>query len=469
MIFRAVVPPRVVFVGLSLELYRRGTPDEFAAYEKHFRIWSERLAEIAEIAASGVACTREEIEALLRSVPGSEIDAVVIASLSYTVSRPIADALKLTSLPVVIWNTQQADSFDENYTPKDLGLNHTVQGTQDITNVLFRRGRDFTIVTGHYADSGKLARLRAVLETVRAARAMRSLRTGTIGGRFEEMDDFLFDETQLRKKLGWEFQEVPLAEYLRAWEETDDSAIREVMEADREKFAVSPALTEAAHRASVRGYLALRRIAREHRFDAMTFNFLISETEAIPGGVPFYGINRMMEEGMGYAGEGDSLRAALCAGMRLLAGSANFTEIYTVDFVNGRFMMSHMQECNPAWARHDRKVELRQMPFWLPGYPDYAGMYFTLEPMPVTLVTLTEDGRGGYRFVAFTGEIEDIAPLRNYDRAHWILRVPDAARCLDRYSEEGGTHHLIAMQGDQMEKLRLLAKFQRVDFVDVGA
>ena len=469
MSFRAVVPPRVVFVGLTLELYRRSMPDVVAVYGAYFRNWSEKLAGIAEIAASGVVSTREEIEALLASVPESEVDAVVVAAMSYTVSRPVADALERTALPVVLWNTQQADSFDENYAPEDLNLNHTVQGLQDVANVLFRRGREFSIVSGHYADPEKLDRLRTILETLRAARAMRSLRTGTIGGRFEEMDDFLFDETQLREKLGWEFQEVPLAEYLRAWEETDEAAIREVMEADREKFAVSPALTEESHRISVRGYLALRRVALEYRFDAMTFNFLVAEKETIPGGVPFYGINRLMEDGMGYAGEGDSLRAALDAGMRLLAGSANFTEIYTVDFVNGRFMMSHMQECNPAWARRDRKVELRRMPFWLPCCPEYAGMYFTLEPMRTTLVTLTEDGRGGYRYIAFTGEIEDIAPLRNYNRAHWILRVPDAARCLDRYSEAGGTHHLIAVPGDRMEALRLLAKIQRVDFVDVRA
>ena len=34
-------------------------------------------------------------------------------------------------------------------------------------------------------------------------------------------------------------------------------------------------------------------------------------------------------------------------------------------------------------------------------------MYFTLEPGETTRVTLTCNGKGGFRYIAFTGTIED--------------------------------------------------------------
>ncbi|NMA19903.1 MAG: hypothetical protein GX927_04915, partial [Lentisphaerae bacterium] len=185
-------------------------------------------------------------------------------------------------------------------------------------------------------------------------------------------------------------------------------------------------------------------------------------------GLPFYAINRLMAEGMGYAGEGDALRAALMAHLRQLAGMANFTEIYTVDFKRDIMLMSHMQECNPAFARRDRKIKLRHKNFWAPGVPPYCGMYFTLEPGETTLVTLTCDGKDGFRYIAFTGTIQDAELFPNYDRPYWLLHSPgNVSELLDRYSLAGGTHHLIALPGNQIAKLKRLAFWQKFDFFDV--
>ena len=184
--------------------------------------------------------------------------------------------------------------------------------------------------------------------------------------------------------------------------------------------------------------------------------------------LPFYAINRLMAEGMGYAGEGDALRAALMAQLRQLAGMANFTEIYTVDFKRDIMLMSHMQECNPAFARRDRKIKLRHQEFWAPGVAPYCGMYFTLEPGETTLVTLTCDGKGGFRYIAFTGTIQDAELFPNYDRPYWLLHSPNnVSELLDRYSLTGGTHHLVALPGNQIARIKRLAFWQKFDFFDI--
>ena len=459
-------PIRIVFAGISLELYRE-TGNFCQDYAQSFALWQEKISGIASIAASGIAYNDNELREILHRVSPSEIDAVVISPLSYILSRTVWEAIKDYDAPICLWSTQTMQTITPEYVPQDLSRNHTVQGTQDVTNVLVRRKRFFQIVTGHYADPVKLEQLRLALETCRAYRQSATIKVCSLGGKFEGMDDFLFDPELVKKQLGWFFESLPEADYIRCWKEADAGEAEELTKQDFERCEIKPGLNAEDHKNSVRGYLALRKLAELYHFDAFTFNFQVFGSLPEPKAIPFYGINRMLADGYGYAGEGDALRAALMASMNNLASPVNFTEIYTVDFVRQRMLMTHMQECNPACARKDRKVQLRSMPFKR-AETSYSGMYFTAEPGPVTLVTLTENGNGGLRYIVFSGEIEDAPPLKNYNRGHWILQTKDAAALLDAYSLAGGTHHLIAVPGDRRSQMKNLAQLQNVEYMDLG-
>lgn len=209
----------------------------------------------------------------------------------------------------------------------------------------------------------------------------------------------------------------------------------------------------------------MRRLVEEHRLDALSMNFLALMEDGRCGTMPFLGINKMMAEGLGYAGEGNATAAAHMAQMRLLCGSANFTEIYTVDYAANRMMMTHMQECNPALARRDREVRLIRKEFWAPGVRPYAGMHFTLEPGPVTLTNVTTDAGGAFRYIAAEAEIRDMPPLPHFDVPHWIVQLRESVGdFLTRYSLAGGTHHLVSVPGHRAEALRKLAYLQGFEF-----
>jgi L-arabinose isomerase len=165
-----------------------------------------------------------------------------------------------------------------------------------------------------------------------------------------------------------------------------------------------------------------------------------------------------MAEGIGYAGEGDILRAAAMRQLIELTGDANFSEIYTVDFKRDLFFMSHMQECSIGIARKDRKVILKSMPFWVEGVPDYTGMFFTAEPGDYTLVCITPDCGSGYRMIAFPGNVPDLPVIETYNRAYWLLKPQlSAEETLDKYSIYGGAHHLSVVRGNRMDDLKRLA------------
>jgi len=231
---------------------------------------------------------------------------------------------------------------------------------------------------------------------------------------------------------------------------------------------VAPEVEQEMHVVSARLELAMRRLVAEAELGAFTMNFReIIEAGGVPT-LPFLGLNKLLADGLGYAGEGDVMTAAHMAQIRQLCGIATFTEIYTIDYATNAMVMTHMQECNPAMARDDRKVRLVRKPFWAPGVEDYVGMHFTLQPGPVTLTAITPNADGRFTYVCREACIRDMAPFPEYDAPHWIAELGEpVGDFLTRYGLAGGPHHLVAAPGCRAEALRKLAYLQGFGFIDL--
>ena len=459
--------PRVAYLGLSLELYlRTASRPHLDAWRAAFERWRGKLAGMADVAYAQVCFTDADVARAVAAIKAAGADAVVLSAVSYTPSMLICDALAELALPVLIFNTQDSAVIRDGYVPEDLTLNHTVQGIHDITNVLYRRNFRFSIVSGHDSDPEVLAALDAHLRAIRAAKAAKDIRVLALGGAFAGMGDFAFDPAALKRNWGPEAVNVDGPEFLELLKTVDDAAAEAQRRRDQQEFDILPGLRPDTHLESIRRYLAVKEMLRRTGCNAFTMNFTNLLTGF--GQLPFYAINRLMAEGVGYAGEGDILRAAAMRQMIELCGEANFSEIYTVDFHRDLFFMSHMQECNIAIARKDRKVQLKQMPFWVEGVPDYAGMFFTAEPGDYTLVCLTPTPDHRFRLVAFEGNVPDLPVITTYNRAYWLFH-PDRGvkELLDDYSLQGGAHHLSAVSGRKCAELKLLADQLHFEFVRI--
>ena len=462
---RSSEKPRVAVVGLSLEFYREKLPDFVERLRGQFGRFREEIESIAEVDVAELCCAEAEVEAAVRRAEVEDVDALLLLPLCYTASLTTLGPVLRTALPLVIWNTQEARAVREDYTADDLLMNHVAQGTQDLTNALLRSGRTFGMESGHYQDREALARLGEWLCAARAARFARELRVGVLGAPFQDMGDLSVDSTRMIRDWGPHTVQLSVGRFVRALQDATDAEADQLAERDRERFDVDAGVTPELHRVSARLEVALRRLAEEERLDALTLSFgdLIDDGRCPT--MPFLGVNKLMADGLGYAGEGDAMTAAHMAQMRRLRGAATFTEIYTIDYERGRMMMTHMQECNPALARKDRKVRLIRKDFWAPGVEPYVGMHFTLEPGPVTLTAVSVDRNGDLFYVAHEARIEDIEPLPNYDTPHWIA-VPalPVGDFLTRYSLAGGPHHLVAAPGRCADALRKLAHLQGIEF-----
>jgi L-arabinose isomerase len=242
------------------------------------------------------------------------------------------------------------------------------------------------------------------------------------------------------------------------------------MAADRGRFEFEPAITAQEHEASVRLEWALRDLLAEWGLRGFASHFLAVGEEDRLETLPFLAASKLLGEGFGFGGEGDVTSAAAVCMMQQLAGAANFTEMFTMDFANNAILMMHMGEGNWRMARREEPVYVVRSSLaeiMAVRVPPLL-LAFTLEPGEATLVSLTTVDRGKLRLVAAEGEVADHPYIPDLARPHYKFR-PDGDLCdfLTRFSEAGGSHHQALAYGRWAGTVEKIARLLRIECVRV--
>ncbi len=323
--------------------------------------------------------------------------------------------------------------------------------------MLRRRVRCFAIIAGHVAESNVLARAAGIARAAVAARRLAGGKALRIGESFAGMGDFAVTDETMRRRLGVEVRQIAPRDLAASIRAVSDREVDEELSADRERFDVRAG--EEAHRRSVRLGLGLRRAVDDAGAFAFSMNFLAFDGQPPVDTVPFLEICKAMSRGLGYAGEGDVLTAALVGA--LLAGfqRTTFTEIFCPDWKGGSLFLSHMGELNPACAAG--RCRLIEKPFKWTGAKAPAMLAGAIAPGPAVLVNLAPGAGQGLRLI--------IAPVQSLgDGTHekmadlvrgWIRPVVPVADFLEQYSRLGGTHHSALVHGASVEAISAFADF----------
>ena len=413
--------PKVGLLALMLELYDQSNPELRPDREGFAQRIVALLSECADVTYGGIANTRAGVEAACRGFTAQDVDAVVVACLTYAPSLIALPSLRDLAVPIILLNTQELAGVGESFDHGDLLRNHGVHGLHDLANVLSRSNVPFEIVTGHIADPAVRRELTDWCCAAYAVRGLRSLRVGLFGHPFTGMGDFGVDETTFLAEVGPEVDRVDPAELPRRMAGAPAGEVRALMEADRAAYAVSDGVTPEIHEASSRAEWALRDIVRERGLGAIALHYP-PLAAASPGGVlPFLGAAKLMEEGVGFGGEGDVTSAALVHLAGLLFGEASFTEMFTIDFEGGAVFHSHFAEANPALAREDQPIRLVRRDGWVGCGGPSASLAFSNQPGPATLMNLTVGAQGSFRLIAAEVEVLDYT-RPTFDSPHFKAR-----------------------------------------------
>ncbi len=461
--------PKVGVMLTLLDLYRRTDPEmpgKLAALWR--RVIEGALSESAELHFTGPAHTGEEAAAAVASCEEAGCDLLMVLPMAYATSGNSRDALCATGMPLLVVSTARDATLPWDMTLDHIMANHAMHGVQDLANVLSRSGRGFELIAGHFADGDFRRRLLACVRAAAGARVLRRGRVGRIGRAFEGMLDFSYDADVLARMPllsgGFTVIDIEADAFARGAREFDDAPVAELVRWSRESFDVDSALTDEELAASARCALAIEDLAAEHALDALSMNFL-DLAAAGAETMPFLGASRLLSQGVGYAGEGDVLTAALVAATARMAGEATFTEMFCPDYERGQVLLSHMGECNFALASPARRVKLLAKDFHYGRCARPAVTVFQLKPGAVTLASLTEWPGAGVKLVVAPAQVVEAPEHPNlsspYTRIAFGRELPGF---LEQYSRAGGTHHLALAYGDLRAEFERLSGFCGLDF-----
>lgn len=449
---------KIGFLPLYVKLYDDYAPSlrpRIDAFAKEISDLFRSKAGV-ELRTADVCRTESEFADAVGMFENESVDCIVTLHLAYSPSLESERVLKNTTLPIVVLDTTPNFAFTDDDDTAAISYNHGIHGVQDMCNLLIRNGKQFFIEAGHYTESDVIDRVIRRVKGIQAARSFQTAKVGTIGGAFAGMGDFTVAE-DIFEKIGIESVALTCDDAKKYASEITEHEIDALIAEDKQKYIVSDDIPKDFLRNSVRGNLAVRKWIEDKKLSAFTANFLTIKSDFGIFGMPFAEANRAMERGIGYAGEGDVLTAALVGAFMQISDEASFVEMFCPDWKNNLIYLSHMGEMNTALT--DEKAIFAVKPM---RYSDIDATWLcgTYKAGAATLIDLAPLSDGQFRVIASFVEMKvpNEKKFRKKNTCGWFEPTTDISAFLENYSLLGGTHHLALIYGDMRKTAEAFAK-----------
>jgi L-arabinose isomerase len=426
-----------------LKLYDDISPERRGEHEKFYsRIALELESLGITVIRSPVCRVKDEFKLSVRHFEEEGACCIITLHLAYSPSLESADILAETDLPVIILDTTPDFRFGPNQEKPRVMYNHGIHGVQDLCSLLNRKGKPFLLEAGHYAESDVLKRITAQVPAAQMASVMRGAKIGCIGKPFPGMGDFSVPLPELKDRIGVEALQIDPGEYRHHLECIEESEISQEIARDREKFDAT-GLPEEVHLRSVKTGLAVRKWMTAANLTGFTYNFMDITRKNGFETVPFLEASKAMASGVGYAGEGDVLTAALAGSVMSYYKRTSFTEMFCPDWKDGRVFLSHMGEINTELIPPKSPLVEMDYTFSDTGNPAFVpGRFIGGEGL---LINLAPAAGGRFRLILSPVEVDDTGEDTGLTETvrGWIKPPCKLEDFLKQYSLLGGTHHLI--------------------------
>ncbi len=451
---------QIGLLPLYLKLYDDTVPSMRPRVERFCATIASALEQQGLSVYSAPICRIEpEFRAAIADFEARGVTAIVTLHLAYSPSLESAEALATTKLPVIVLDTTEDFAFDHTVDAEEILYNHGIHGVQDLCNLLGRQNKSYEIFAGHYEKSDVLARTARACRGTILAKKMRASRVGLVGGPFAGMGDFCVPFEELKRDIGITVVPYDEREGARRIVDVSPAELEAEWRTDQALFRVEPCVTRALYDASARVCLALRKWREEQALDALTVNFLATENSnpALPV-MPFTECSKSMMAGVGYAGEGDVLTAALVGALLAVFPETTFSEMFCPDWKGNSIFLSHMGEFNYRVCADKPRLTEKDFPFTNAENPTVA--YGTFRPGKAAYVNLAPGGEGRYTLICTRGEVLPVRGKNNMQESvnGWFRPDGCVADFLERFSRLGGTHHSALVYGDCIDELAMFAR-----------
>jgi L-arabinose isomerase len=430
----------------------------------------------ADLVSAGLVDTAPAASAAGDLFARENVDLIVCYVGTYATSSQVLPAVQRVQRPVLVLNLQPVAQLDyENTDTGEWLANCCACCVPEISNAFERCNIQFNVVSGLLSpQEGHAGQYfdrawRQIEEWIGAAGALRQLhhsRIGFLGHTYPGMLDMYSDFTMHHAQLGTHIEVLEMddlqARVDAASEPEIEAKIAEIHDAfeiaqpGRDK--ISQPVTDERLRWSARVACGLDKLVTDFDLNGLTYYYrgLDGNANEELGASVIVGNSLLTARGIPAAGEGDLKTCVAMLIMDRLGAGGSYTELYAMDFVEDFMLMGHDGPGHVAIAAG--KPVLRGLGLYH-GKRGYGiSVEFNVKTGPITILGLTQTGAGKLKLLAAQGESIPGPRLQIGNTNSRLKFALDPAEFMDRWSEQGPTHHCALGVGHQLGKIEKLAR-----------
>ncbi|MFA6504776.1 MAG: L-arabinose isomerase [Treponemataceae bacterium] len=363
-------------------------------------------------------------------------------------------------------------SIDMNF----MNLNQSAHGDREHGYIHARMRLPRKVVVGHWEDPEVRRRMGVWMRAAAAVADGKSSVVARWGDNMREVAVTEGDKVEAQIKFGWQVNGWGVGDLVGEVNAVTDSAVDALMKQYETKYELSAAAkTEGPARKAVkeqaRFELGMKMFLDEVRAGAFTTTF--QDLHGLPQ-LPGLAVQRLMEQGYGFGGEGDWKTAMLVRSMKVMAsglsGGTSFMEDYTYHLKPGKeaILGAHMLEVCPSIAAGKPRIEVH--PLGIGGKGDPARFVFDAATGKAVCATIIDLGD---RFRMIVNEVESVkieTPMPKLPVARVLWKpLPSLQAAAESWIICGGAHHSGYSTAIGVEHLRDWAEMVGIEFVRIGA
>ncbi|QAY66089.1 L-arabinose isomerase [Paenibacillus protaetiae] len=446
-----VKPYTFWFVTGSQHLYGPETLEEVADHSRAIvHAFNEDRTFPYALECKPVATTPEEIYRLCVEAKADSSCAGIIAWMhTFSPAKMWIAGLAELRKPLLHLHTQfnrdiPWDTIDMDF----MNTNQSAHGDREFGHIFARLGLERKVVTGHWQDGETRGRIAGWMASAAAQMESRCLKVARFGDNMREVAVTEGDKVEAQIKFGWSISGYGIGDLAERVNAVSDAQVKALLEQYLTVYDIAQATRENEVSWASIGYqarieLGLKSFLEEGGFTAFTTTFEdLYGMKQLPG----LAVQRLMEQGYGFGGEGDWKTAALTRVVKLIAGNqgTSFMEDYTYHLEKGNEMVlgAHMLEVCPTIADSRPRVEVH--PLGIGGKADPARLVFdgrTGAAVVASLINL------GSRFRLIINEVDALKPEQAMPKLP-VARVlwkpqPSLRESAESWIYAGGAHHTV--------------------------
>ncbi len=424
------------------------------------------IGEYADTVCPPLVEEEYQAEAAAQMFNAAGVDLIVAVEVAYTKGIVPTRCFLNTTAPVLVWNTQQIRFLPEDADFDLIMVNSGMAGVPEMTSALLRIGRPFWMVTSHIDDPLGRRKLADIIAAAGIIRRLKTARIAVAGHAFEGMTDLMMDQLSLRKCVGPVCWPVEPEKVSVAMAEITQQEVKALVTKESGRYRID--MESAQFERSCRLALALEKVLRDGKFDALASFDQVWLTDPRVGIIPSYGTGRLCEIGLPCSTEADLTTLTAMLILQELTGQATFLENYVIDFDRSAMILSHDGHGNPALAARPADVAVKHSIYYEGVNGFGAGFEFAYAPGPVTNLALVN--LGGRRWRLNVAEGESIAIQPRPVAAPQMLFKPKNLNIddwCDAWCKAGSPHHMALAYGHLAEQIKLYGAMAGLEVVEI--